>query len=325
MIFEKQAIFEFDEAHPHCHCSVIQELPNRELMAVWYAGKNEAHKTVGLKASWKPLKGGQWTPPQMIHKTPNRPDGNEVIIYYQGKLYLYFNTVFSRLFPWQNVRLFQKTSEDMGRTWSEPRLILDTKGYTVRTKPIIVKDHLIIPTGREYILTSSGQMLITTDGINHHLSGEIKLPKGNCHQPAVCQLADGSLLTYLRTDQNYIYASKSQDLGETWDIAKQTQFYNPNSALDFVRTDKGEILLVWNNNPNLGGMMKSRKVIHIAYSPDEGKTWPIVKEIERDDLNGRFAYPAIIQGGDGLFHLTYTNRRKNITYVKFDLEWVKAK
>ena len=55
MMFEKTSIFEFDRSHPECHCSVIQELSNGELMSVWYAGKKEAHKSVGLKASWKKL------------------------------------------------------------------------------------------------------------------------------------------------------------------------------------------------------------------------------------------------------------------------------
>jgi len=80
--------------------------------------------------------------------------------------------------------------------------------------------------------------------------------------------------------------------------------------------------LVWNNNPKEGGTMKSRKILHCGYSPDKGKTWPIIKEIEKDVENGRFAYPSIIQTTDGTFHLTYTNRRTNIRHVHFDLEWL---
>ena len=80
-----------------------------------------------------------------------------------------------------------------------------------------------------------------------------------------------------------------------------------------VRTPQGELVLIWNNNPkeSVNGM-KCRKALHVGYSPDEGKTWPIIKEIERNDEDGRFAYPSIILGSDNLFHVTYTNRRKNI-------------
>ena len=59
MLFERTPMFEFDPDYPHCHAPVLLELPNAELMAVWYAGQNEAHKTVGLKASWKLLQGGE--------------------------------------------------------------------------------------------------------------------------------------------------------------------------------------------------------------------------------------------------------------------------
>jgi predicted neuraminidase len=328
MIYEKNDIFSYDPDHPSCHCSVIQELPNGELMAVWYAGKAEAHKSVGLKASWKPLNGTFWTAPTLIHKTPKKADGNEVIIYYRNQLHLYFNTIHGHLFPWTKVVLKKKVSDDYGRTWSESQTLLgdDQKGFTVRTKPLVIGERLIIPTGQESLKMSTAQMYITEDGQTYHLGAEkIRLPEGKCHQPAITQLKDGSLLAYLRTDKGFIYQTLSSDLGETWTIPTKTDFYNPNSALDFVRTEKGEIILVWNNNAKQGGMMKSRKVLHIAYSPDEGKTWPIIKEVERDDNDGRFAYPAIILGSDGLCHLTYTNRRKTIRYVKFDLEWLKNK
>ena len=328
MVFVKTAIFDQDFDHPKCHCSVIQELPNHELMAVWYAGKAEAHKSVGLKASWKKINADdeEWSKPVLIHKTPGKPDGNEVIISYNGNLHMYFNVIRGRFFPWTKVVLKKTVSTDNGRTWSEPITILgnDQKGYTVRTKPLVINERLIIPTGKETLFMQTGQMLITDNGENYHLSKDtIKLPKGGCHQPAITYLDNEELLAYLRTNQNFIYESRSKDLGETWSEPVKTQLKNPNSALDFVRTQDGELVLIWNNNSKSGGMMKSRKILHVGYSPDEGKSWPIIKEIERDDKNGRFAYPAIIQGSDGLFHLTYTNRRKNIQYVKFDLEWLK--
>jgi predicted neuraminidase len=321
MTFEKQTIFEFDSSHPSCHCSVIQELPNNQLMAVWYAGKSEAHKSVGLKASWKNLNENEWSAPKIIHKTPNKADGNEVIVYYKDKLHLFFNTIHGMFFPWTKVILKHKISEDFGQTWSEPKIILETKGYTVRTKPLVIGDRLIIPTGRETIRDSWSQMYITENGIDFHLSSEIHLPEGHNHQPAIARLKNGDLLAFLRTNQRRIYKTKSKDLGETWDIPVAMEFFNPNSALDIVKSKSGALILIWNNIPKKSGM-GARKAIHLAYSTDEGKTLPIIKEIERDDVDGRFAYPAIIQGSDNLFHLTYTNRRKNISYVKFDEEWI---
>ncbi|MHA1999870.1 MAG: exo-alpha-sialidase [Promethearchaeota archaeon] len=328
MIFESMDVFNRDETHPSCHCSVIQELPGGELMAVWYAGKAEAHKTVGLKASWKELNSNSWSEPVLIHKTPGKPDGNAVITYFQDKLYMYYNVITRPIFPWESVILLKKVSKDLGRTWSEPETILgkDNKGYTVRTKPIIHDDRLLIPTGKETLREQTGQVLFTSDGESYELSkGRMELPKGGCHQPAITELPSGNLLAFLRTNQDLIYRTESNDGGESWSQAEQTPLKNPNSALDFVLTKEGELILAWNNaSKKAGGMARSRRALHVGYSPDEGRTWPIIKEIERDDENGRFAYPAIIRGSDDLFHLTYTNRRKTIRYTKFDLEWLKA-
>ncbi len=324
MLFEHETIFEFDPDHPHCHCPVIQELPSGELMVVYYAGKNEAHPSVGLMATWKPVKGGAWSKPIRIHKTPKRPDGNAVLVWYKDELYMFYDVIYGLLFPWFNTKLFLKTSKDLGRTWSEPRLVVNKRGFTVRTKPLVLGDRMLIPGGNEHLLMCASNVLITGDGAIYHMSGDIVLPKGRNEQPAIARLADGSLLAFLRTDTNYVYRSTSKDSGETWTIGEELSFNNPNSALDIVRTARGEIVLVWNNNPRIGSMMQNRRCLNIAYSPDEGKTWPVIKEVERDDADGSFSYPAIITGSDGLFHLVYNNRRRNIRYCRFDADWVKA-
>nr|MDO8083842.1 sialidase family protein [Candidatus Sigynarchaeum springense] len=322
MLFERETIFEFDPDHPHCHCPVIQELPNGELMVVYYAGKNEAHPTVGLMASWKPIKGGAWTKPVLIHKTPKLPDGNAVLAWYRDKLYMFYDVVHFPLFPWFNTKLYLKTSNDLGRTWSESRLIVGRRGFVVRTKPLILGDRMLVPGGNVRFPRGVSNVLITEDGENFHVSKDIVLPKGNNEQPAITRLSDGSLLAYLRTDMNHVYRSTSKDLGETWTPGEQLPLNNPNSALDLVRTVKGEIVLVWNNNPRRGNMAQNRRCLNIAYSPDEGKTWPVVKDIERDETDGHFSYPAIIIGSDGLFHLVYNNRRRNMRYCRFDVDWV---
>ncbi len=323
MLFERETIFEFDPDHPHCHCPVIQELPNGELMVVYYAGKNEAHPSVGLMASWKQLKGGAWTKPVLIHKTPKLPDGNAVLAWYKDELHMFYDVVHFPLFPWFNTKLYLKTSTDFGRTWSEARLVVGRRGFTVRTKPLVLGDRLLVPGGNEHLLKGVSNVMITDDGATFHMSKDIALPKGRNEQPAITRLADGSLLAYLRTDTGHVCRSTSNDLGETWTLGEELSFNNPNSAIDLVRTAKGEIVLVWNNNPRVGNMAQNRRCLNIAYSPDEGRTWPVVKEIERD-ADGSFSYPAIIIGSDGLFHLVYNSRRRNIRYCRFDVDWVKA-
>ncbi len=325
MIFEHSFIFDRDVTHPSCHCSVIQELPNKELMAVWYAGKREAHKTVGLKASWKPLAGGTWSPPVIIQKTPGRADGNAVIMWYNDALYLFFDTIHGFGFPWFNTIVYLKKSTDFGRTWSDPVQILPTapKGITVRNKPLLLGNRLLIPVGNEHLRKCWSNVIITENGADYRLSRPITLPKGRCEQPTLVLLGNGRLLAFLRTNQNSVYRTYSEDEGDTWSLAEKIPLMNPNSALDMVRTPEGDLILAWNNNPHAsGGMAASRECLNIGYSPDEGQTWPIIKELEHVKARSSVSYPSIIQGSDGLFHITYSYRRDKIRYVKFDHEWL---
>ena len=90
-------------------------------------------------------------PSVLIHKTPGRADGNAVIAYYHNDVHLFFDTIFGSIFPWQCTLVFLKKSADFGRTWSEPRQLTTQKGFTVRNKPLIIGDRMIIPMGSEHI------------------------------------------------------------------------------------------------------------------------------------------------------------------------------
>ena len=290
-------------------------------MCVYYAGKNEAHPSVGLMATWKDINDGTWSKPVQIHKTPGRPDGNAVLCWYNDELFMFYDVIFGLLFPWFNTKLFLKTSKDLGRTWSDPKLIVEKKGFVVRNKPLIIDGRMILPGGNGKLPKYWCNVLITEDGEHFHMSGKIELPKGGCEQPAIVMLSNGDILGYLRTSKDHVYKTTSHDLGETWSIGEPMALYNPGSALDLVRTSQGELILVWNNNPRIGSMAQNRRCLNIGYSPDEGKTWPIIKVVE-SAADGHFAYPAIIIGSDGLFHLVYNDRRRNMRYCRFDLDWI---
>jgi len=76
-----------------------------------------------------------------------------------------------------------------------------------------------------------------------------------------------------------------------------------------------------------------RAPLRVALSSDEGRTWPVRRDLEvgdgfcmtnnsRDALNREFSYPSICQGPDGLIHISYTYHRKSIKYLRVDEDWI---
>jgi len=53
-----------------------------------------------------------------------------------------------------------------------------------------------------------------------------------------------------------------------------------------------------------------------AFVSSDGKTWRQVAPLENQP--GEFSYPAIIQAGDGLLHITYTWNRQRIKHAVID-------
>ena len=65
-------------------------------------------------------------------------------------------------------------------------------------------------------------------------------------QPTIVMLGDGSLLPYMRSQENFIFESRSSDMGVTWSKAKATPLHNNNSGIDMVRLRSGNLVLVHN-------------------------------------------------------------------------------
>ncbi len=65
-------------------------------------------------------------------------------------------------------------------------------------------------------------------------------------QPTVVQLANGDLLSLMRSWEGFIYKTCSHDLGLTWTAPVPTKLLNPNSGIDMVRLNSGKIVLAYN-------------------------------------------------------------------------------
>ena len=81
-------------------------------MSAWFAELEKEMPQFVLKPAGKPLSDGEWLPPTVIHKTPNKADGNPVLVWYQDKLFLFYTHYLTRHFQYRNDIVSYKTRSD---------------------------------------------------------------------------------------------------------------------------------------------------------------------------------------------------------------------
>jgi len=147
-------------------------------------------------------------------------------------------------------------------------------------------------------------------------TNRIGSPAGNL-QSQVVQLTANDLVCFMRRGgafgpetSGYIMRAESHDGGHQWSDAVDTQFKNPNSAIDVVKLSNGHIVLVYNDH------MYKRTPLSIAISTDLGKTFAYHRDIGGGD--NTFAYPYMIQTRDDKILVLYTtNNRSTIMLAEF--------
>src|SRR5690606_23587899 len=125
----------------------------------------------------------------------------------------------------------------------------------------------------------------------------------------------GKVHMLVRSSAGAIYRSDSEDYGKTWSPAYRTELPNPNSGIDLVKLLDGTLALLYNPDGKNWG---SRGTLLLAFSQDNGQTWPEEIEIEKAGEDSEFSYPAIISW-DNQIALTYTWERSDIAFVRLNL------
>jgi predicted neuraminidase len=129
-------------------------------------------------------------------------------------------------------------------------------------------------------------------------------------QPTILQHAGERLQILCRSrGVGKIVQAWSDDLGASWSGLEPTALPNPNSGLDAVTLRDGRHVLVYNHTRH------SRSPLNVAISPD-GQRWFTAASLETRP--GEYSYPAIVQGPNGLIHVSYTWQRRKIRHVVLD-------
>ena len=299
------------------HCSSIVEGKKGDLLCVWYEGAYETSPDTVIKMSTKKRNSPKWSPGRVVLRFPNVPLGNPVLFRDGREMFLIFSFLLRQ--SWEGSLLCLSRSSGNGETWSDPFIFFPRVGSMAKNRPIkLTTGKWIIPFYNESELCP---YVLILDEMKKSLESPYvaeTMARGKVMQPAVVEIEPRKLLMFCRSNQGTIWKSISPNGGMTWSICKPTHLPNPYSAVDLIKTRKGDLLLAYNDS------RQDRHSLSVALSEDRGKTWTYRRDIERAE-EGEYSYPSMIQDSSGRVQLTYTENRCKINHFSFDLEWLREK
>ncbi len=300
--------------HPSCHASTLVE--SREgLLVAWFGGSDEGSPDVDIWLSRNEGYGWQGAVEVAngLQESDRRryPCWNPVLFQRRnGTLYLFYKIGPSPSKWWGMV----KSSDNNGRTWSKAKRLPKGILGPVRNKPHELPDGTILCGSsteqegwRVYVERTHNPMeMFGGWARSEYLSEAMEF---GAIQPTILAYPDGRLQLLCRTKRGKVSELWSENNGATWTRMMATKLPNPNSGIDGVVLRDGRALLVYNHTPS------GRSPLNVALSED-GRTWQTGAVLEKEP--GEYSYPAIIQTGDSMVHITYTWKRQRIKHVVLD-------
>jgi predicted neuraminidase len=310
-----------DPGGKYKHPAAITELADGSLYVAYYTGSGEYSDDTAVFAA-RLAKGSKvWERPAPIADTPFRSEGNPVVWQApDGRVWLFYVIRYGA--TWSTSLIQARFSLDGAKTWTDPMLVTLTPGMMVRGRPLpLPGGDFLLPayheTGHdtESVGPESASLFFRFDAKAHTWkeTNLIHSRIGNI-QPAVAALSESHLVCYCRRGGDYsgrpdgrIVKSESRDGGLTWSEGTDTEFKNPNAAVDLLGLKNGRLLLIFNDS------ISDRTPLTAAISTDGGKTWPHRKNLIEGPAD--YAYPYAIQARDGRIHLVFTSDERTGVYL----------
>lgn len=296
---------------PSCHASTLAENNQGVLVAAWFGGTHEKHPDVGIWVAHRHDDG--WTTPVQVADGvqadgTRHPCWNPVLFQQPDGPLMLFYKVGPSPRSWWGMLI---SSTNGGQTWMMPQRLPDGILGPIKNKPVLLSDgRLLCPTSSEHdgwrvhfeMTPDGGKSWKSTGPI--HDGREI-----DAIQPSILFHGSKQLQAVGRTKQGKVFSVWSSDGGTHWGEMQLTNLPNPNSGTDAVTLQDGRHVLVYNHTS------KGRSPLNIAISED-GKQWHAAAVLENEP--GEYSYPAVIQGRDGMLHVSYTWKRQRIKHVVVD-------
>jgi predicted neuraminidase len=229
-----------------------------------------------------------------------------------------------------------KELPDPGHGWAEyapkyDRMVIEASqdlrkrsfGWMTRIKPLILGNRILLPLYSDGLNMSL--VAVSEDGGGSWLPSLPIVGRGPI-QPTLLPKKDGTLVAYMRDSgdaPSRVQMSESKDGGQSWTVSRKTAIPS-GASVDAVVLPDGRWALLLND------VEDGRYRFTLLISEDEGANWHTGQVLELDkDRKGRYSYPAMILGKDGLLHITYsyhqTGEQKSIKYTVIDPKKISVK
>lgn len=305
--------------YAQCHASTLLEISDGLLLA-FFGGPYERHPNVAIYTS--EYKNGKWSKPLkiadgLVNDTLSFPTWNPVLFRTNNQQISLYYKVGPSPNEWWGMVIH---SNDEGQSWSTPKRLPEGILGPIRNQPLQLKSGVILsPSSTEttHDLWKS-HIERSTDNGNSWIRTDIPSPDSvKVIQPALLLYPDNKIQALMRSNQNVVMESWSEDEGLSWSEVQPTNIRHPNSGIDAISLRSGAKLLV--NNPMKSGNSweTGRNKLDLYFSED-GKNWNDVFQLE-DHATGEFSYPDILQTKDGLVHISYTYNRTQIKHVSLKI------
>lgn len=96
----------------------------------------------------------------------------------------------------------------------------------------------------------------------------------------VVRYGNKDLVQFFRTAVGKVYRAESHDGGINWTKAEPVDLPNPNSKLNAVVLSDGQTVIAYNSHNRTNGLKLMRVNLTVAISPDRGKTWTKLADLE---------------------------------------------
>lgn len=334
------------------HAPALLELENGDMLCAWFAGSFEGSKDISIVCARKEKDADHWEPPVPVSYDKEQSEQNPSLFAGpDGAVWCMYTAQLDRVEGKDNMQFTSiircQKSWDGGRTWGEAEVIFPEEGSFCR-QPIQV-----LSNGRWIFgnwLCKDSENGLEGDPTAFRISDDqgktwklVEMPESNGAVHAnVVETEPNKLICLLRSRfADNVYISHSDDNGDSWTKPVPTVLPNNNSSISALKLKSGRIAIAYNPthtpNPVYGKVAWPglRCPVAVALSEDGGKTFPVMRNIERGEgffgeenstNNKQYEYPYLMQSCDGRLHLAYAYKNRiGVKYVSFTEEDVMGK